>query len=422
MRDYISDIKENLKKLISIPSVEGKPEKDKPFGKEVYAALSFVLSLAEELGFETKNYDNYIGEAIFGDGEEELAVLVHLDVVPAGDGAAWTYPPFSGTEVGGRIFGRGATDDKGPAISCLFALKALKDEGFIPKKKIKLIFGCNEETGSKCIKHYKEVGSFPSFGFSPDADFPVIYAEKGILHAEFSFDKPTALKDISGGERINMVAEKATATAPYYKKIAEKYGLTEESGKIVSRGVSAHGSMPEKGKNAILPLVKYLEETVSLTENIRKYLFDDALGLKKLNDETGYLTMSPDLIRVEDGKIKIGVDFRYPATLSGDEIMKTLAKISEVKVLSHQPPLYNDKDGFLIKTLLSVYNEITGKNEKPIAIGGGTYARYLKTGAAFGPETDEDFSIHKPDEFVSIENLKLQFEVYKLAIKRLSEV
>ncbi|HBF86749.1 MAG TPA: dipeptidase PepV [Clostridiales bacterium] len=422
MSDYLNSIKTDLKKLISFPSVEGAPEKDMPFGKGVHDALSFALSRAEELGFETKNYDNYIGEAVYGDGEEVLAVLVHLDVVPAGDEKAWKYPPFSGTETDGKIYGRGATDDKGPAITCLYALKALKDEGYIPKKKIKLIFGCNEESGSKCIKHYKEVGNFPDFGFSPDADFPVIYAEKGILHAEFSFDKPPLLADIKGGERINMVAEKAVADAPFDKITAEKYGVKEENGKICSYGLSAHGSTPEKGVNAILPLVKYLEETVGLTDKIRRFLFDDELKLKQIRDETGNLTMSPDIISVSDGKIKIAVDFRYPATYSGDELIKTLGKISDVKILSHQPPLYNDKDGFLVKTLLSVYNEETGENAEPIAIGGGTYARYLKTGAAFGPETDEDFSIHKPNEYVSVKNLEMQFKIYKKAIKKLSEV
>ena len=160
-----SAMKENLKKLIGIPSVKSEPVGNAPFGESVKEALLFTLSLAEELGFHTVNYDNYIGEAVYGDGEDEMAILCHLDVVPVGKLSDWKYPPFSATEADGKIYGRGATDDKGPAIVCLYCMKALKDEGYLPGKKIKLIFGCDEESGWGCIEHYKKVAKMPDFGF-----------------------------------------------------------------------------------------------------------------------------------------------------------------------------------------------------------------------------------------------------------------
>ncbi|MBQ7643300.1 MAG: Sapep family Mn(2+)-dependent dipeptidase [Clostridia bacterium] len=422
MQKYFENLKTSLKKLISIPSVEGLPEIDKPFGKGVYDALDFTLSLAREMGFETKNYDNYIGEVIFGEGEEEMAILCHLDVVPVGKLSDWKYPPFSATEVSGKIYGRGATDDKGPAVVCLYCLKALLDEGFKPRKKIKLILGCNEESGWRCIKHYKKVAKMPDFGFSPDADFPVIYAEKGILHVKFAFPKKEKLSALSGGTAINVVCDACEAVAPYNEDFAKIYGVTEKNGKLFTVGKTAHGSTPDKGVNAILPMIKYLESVDAIDEKIREYLFDDILGLKLLSDETGNLTMSPDMIGIENDKVVISVDFRYPATLSGDDILEKIKYIAPYTVLSHQKPLYNDKESFLIKTLLGIYNECTGKDAKPIAIGGGTYARALKLGVAFGPEGEgEESTVHQPNEYITIENLKLQFEIYKKAIKKLAE-
>lgn len=422
MSNNFEEMKNSLKTLVSIPSVESEALPNMPFGKGVFDALDYFLSLAESFGFKTINYDNYIGEVDFGEGKEEIAVLCHLDVVPAGDLSKWTYPPFSATEKDGKIYGRGTTDDKGPAMVCLYCMKELKDEGYVPNKKIRLILGCNEESGWKCIEHFKKVASFPDLGFSPDADFPVIYAEKGILHVEFEFKALSdELKDVRGGERINVVCDKCEAITPLNEFFMRQCGVKEENGKVVATGVSAHGSTPEKGDNAIGKTVSYLEATGMIDGRIGDYLFKDKMGLKELKDETGNLTMSPDLIRKEGDRIYVSVDFRYPSLLDGEKLIEALKLIAPLKILSHQKPLFNDKNGFLVSTLLNIYNEATGENAKPLAIGGGTYARALKCGTAFGPEiAGEDCHIHEPDEFVSVNNLGLQFKVYKKAIKALS--
>ena len=185
-------------------------------------------------------------------------------------------------------------------------------------------------------------------------------------------------------------------------------------GKVISAG--DNGIYVAIGK-----MVSYLEATGMIDGRIGDYLFKDKMGLKELKDETGNLTMSPDLIRKEGDRIFVSVDFRYPSLLDGEKLIEALKLIAPVRILSHQKPLFNDKNGFLVTTLLNVYNEATGENAKPLAIGGGTYARALKYGTAFGPEiAGEDCHIHEPDEFVSINNLGLQFKVYKKAIKALS--
>ncbi len=390
-----------------------------PFGKGAADCLAHFLSLAESLGFEAHNYDNYVGEAVFGDGKEEFAILAHLDVVPAGNG--WDKPPFGGIVEDGKIWGRGAMDDKGPAIAALYALKKLKDEGFKPKKKIKLIVGLNEECGWKCIEHYNEVAHMPETGFSPDANFPVIYAEKGILHirADFPVEK-NLFSAFAGGERVNMVCDRCEATplAPVDTKKTEKLSLAVENGKLISKGKSAHGSTPEEGVNAILPMLEYFG-----LQRVKECLFDDIYGLKTLKDETGNLTLSPDVISYQDGVLSVLVDIRYPATLPLSAVTEKLDKFGvKYETLSHQKPLFQDKNNELVKTLQKVYDDYTGTHHEPIAIGGGTYARALKCGVAFGPEIDgEEVTIHQANEYITIDRVKLMIEVYAEAVKRLTK-
>lgn len=415
MQKYIPDIIKNISDIIKFDSSQQPSKEGMPFGEGVAKCLDYFLSLAEFLGFETKNYDNYVGEVVWGRGEE-FAILCHLDVVPAGSG--WTKAPFGGEvdQKNGRIWGRGAMDDKGPAIISLYAMKALKDKGFKPNKKIKLIVGCNEESGWGCIEHYKKVAKMPKIGFSPDADFPVIYAEKGIIHLRFAF-KTQGDFSVRGGGAANMVCDYCEAEAPVSANRLTELNLFYEEGKIVSRGKSAHGSTPEKGINAIAPMLKYLG-----LENIYELLFVYKCGLNGLCDETGELTFSPNVIETVGDMLYITCDMRYPATFKRDEIISKLnqAQVS-YQILHEQAPLFNDKNCNLIKTLCSVYSEVTGKNAQPIAIGGGTYARALECGAGFGPEEEgEENVIHQPDEYITFEKIERCFKTYTLAIERLT--
>ncbi len=415
MDSYFSEIVKNISQIVAIDSSQAEAKEGKPFGEGAAKALGCFLNLAGSLGFETKNYDNYVGEVVFGSGED-FAVLAHLDVVPAGSG--WTHSPFGGEvdEKNGRIWGRGTMDDKGPAIITLFALKALKDRGFTPKKRIKLIVGCNEESGWGCIEHYNKVAKMPEVGISPDADFPVIYAEKGILHIKVKLPASDKFSGLKGGDAANMVCAYCEAVCPACADTAK--GIKRDGDKIYFVGKSAHGSTPEKGINAIEP--------VMISLGLKKEadaLFTDKLGLKCLKDETGPLTLSPNVIEQTSGGIFVTCDIRYPATMKREQIIGILDNCGyEYSVLHEQAPLFNDKNGELITTLLGVYNEVTGKRAKPIAIGGGTYARALKNGAAFGPEEDgEPSTIHQPDEYITFEKIERCFEIYKLAIERLTK-
>lgn len=407
-------IKEYISAIVKINSEQTAATDGAPFGVGARKALDWFLNLAQSFGFETVNYDGYAGEVLFGEGEE-FAVLAHLDVVPAGDG--WTHDPFGGEidEINRRIWGRGTMDDKGPAVISLCAMKALKDEGFTPKRKIKLIVGCNEESGWGCMDYYKKHAHMPEEGFTPDAEFPVIYAEKGILHLKLKYSATGNFCGLKGGTRVNMVCDSCCVTTPVNKDKLRKLGLDENNGVIISHGKSAHGSTPEEGVNAIPPVLSYLG-----LDDIRKELFETRFGLTELQDVTGKLTFSPNIIEQSANDIFVTCDIRYPATFKLEDILGAITVPYEI--LSAQDPIYNDKDCKLITTLCDIYNEVTGKTMPPVAIGGGTYARAIKCGAGFGPEEPgEEVTIHQADEYITFDKIETCFKAYKLAIERLTK-
>ncbi|MBO5851283.1 MAG: Sapep family Mn(2+)-dependent dipeptidase, partial [Clostridia bacterium] len=337
----------------------------------------------------------------------------------------WIYPPYSATEVDGKIYGRGIVDDKAPAVLCLYALKELKDNGFIPSKKIKLILGCDEESGWECIEHYNKVAVMPNVGFSPDGDFPVIYAEKGIFHIEFSFEYNSRIKKLSGGERVNMVCDYATASIDLLSnseiETLTKLGLKVEENTISAYGKSAHGSTPDKGDNAMKKLFYGLEKLDLIESKVYNSLFDVSSVFNEVKDETGNLTYSPDVCFISDNQIKVQVDIRYPATYSLNQISNLVSSLGNYQILHEQPPIISQKDGELVQTLLSIYNEEFEVLESPIAIGGGTYARALKQGVAFGPSFMSESVCHEPNEYMSITNMQKCYNVYLKAIKSLSK-
>lgn len=434
---YFDETVQTIAEALRFDSTQKPAEDGCPFGKETAACLQWFLDKAESLGFQTKNYDNYIGEVIFGEGEE-FAILAHLDVVPAT--GEWKFPPFGGVindavSAGGvqgmKIWGRGAMDDKGPAVCCLYALKALKDEGFTPNRKIKLIVGCNEENGWECIEHYKTVSALPKEGFTPDANFPVIYAEKGILHISLHFPiENPPFKTLEAGGAVNMVPDKATAllTKAAGQSLALYDGFTSLSydnttNIINAYGKSAHGSTPQLGVNAFEKLLAFFKELNTDCKTAYEILFDDCLGLTKIEDETGTLTFSPDVASFTDGVLTVTADIRIPSTHEKDEVLALLEKAG-VSYTEHryQAPLYNDKNGKLVKTLSRVFTAVTGMKAEPVAIGGGTYARALEKGCGFGPEMEGDENVlHQPNEYITFAQIKLFNEIYYEAIKKLTK-
>ncbi len=401
--------KTRLKEILRIDSVQAPAENGKPFGPGAHDCLIYALDMMKKSGLTVKNVDGYCGWGEVGSGDL-FGILCHLDVVPVGKG--WHYPPFGATEEDGRIYARGALDDKGPFMAAFFALERLLSEGLSPKKRIRFILGCNEESGWACMDRYKTTEEMPSLGFSPDADFPVINCEKGIVYHSITYPLPEGLISIQAGERANMVPDEATAV------LSDGTVLTE-------KGVSAHGSTPQKGDNALLKLLKKLVNKFDFAKEAYDAFSDPTgknIGLDLTDEISGDLTHNLGTARTENGKVVFELDVRHPVTYRKEQITAILTEklTGAVKETFFHLPLYVPEDHPLVRALLKAYNEVTGQNAKPIVIGGGTYARVLPCGVAFGPCFPESSAgIHCPDEYLDVSDFEKTIDIYYRAIKSL---
>lgn len=420
-KELLNELVKSLQEYIRIPSKFTTPEKGAPRGKYVKQSLEYALSLGKKLGFtDGEVIDGVVCWLEVGESEQDFAILCHADVVPEGNG--WSVDAYGGEIIDGKVYGRGAIDDKGPTLCAMYAIYDLLKEGKKPTKKIRFIIGGDEEGYPKVnspyaindmdsIEIYKKYRPMPDIGFSPDADFPVIYAEKGILHLELSCKADEHIKEFFGGERANIVPNYASCVCG--------------GKKIESAGISAHGSTPENGKNAIVGLLSKLAKNYDFESRLYEYFkYTDGKGLNIdcKDEQSGALTMNIGVVRQENDILHFTVDIRYPVTKDKDEIINKIKSIwiGDVSVVMQKDPLYVPKDDILVKTLLESYQAITGDNSEPIAIGGGTYARDLKKGVGFGAYfPGEEEKAHMVDEYVKIENLEKVFEIYKLAIEKL---
>lgn len=425
MKAFDSFIKD-LEALVAYESTCGTPERGKPFGKEVFGALEYFSSVAKAMGFDVFFYDGYLAEIRFGEGEE-VGIIGHLDVVPVGIG--WNTPPFTLTEKDGVYYGRGVLDDKAPTLLCLYALKELKDSGIKVSRTFRLFAGCDEESGWRDVEYFKKAGKFPDYGFSPDGNFPLTYAEKGISEIEFRFDAPEKFSELSGGTALNAVCDYARARVkPDAVKhdLIKKYNLSLKGDIIESYGKAAHGSTPHLGKNAIKPLLSYMNEVGENYKTAVDCLFGDLLAdLKKLNNEQGYLTLSPNLLRQEKNKIYVTCDCRIPYPFTEEDVKKILDKTGVPYTAStRHPPMCAEKEGWLVSSLVGAYNAVTGENARPVAMGGSTFARAFKYGCSFGPSKDEGAecgNMHDANEFITKDYLLKCYEIYKTAIFNLAK-
>lgn len=412
---FISD----LEKLISYKSIQSDAKPGAPFGEQIKKSLDFFLSIAKNMGFNTINHGGYIGEITYGEGEE-IGIIGHLDVVPVGIG--WDTDPFTLTEKDGVYYGRGVSDDKGPTLLALYALDELKNSGINSRKKFRLFVGCNEETGWKDIKYYNTIGSFPEYGFSPDGNFPLTYAEKGISEITFRVDAPKKFRMVTGGTALNAVCDYAFLECDndgICEDLINKYNLKVNGKKIESFGKAAHGSTPHLGKNAIKPLLEYMTEMGENYGNVIDFLFNDTKNLSKISNEQGSLTLSPNLIKEENGKLVISCDCRIPYPETAENIKKIIESFDIPFTISERhPPMCTNKDGSFVQILINAYNTITGENAKPIAMGGSTFARAFKCGCSFGADFKDGScgNIHNANEFVTKTALLRAYEIYKKTI------
>lgn len=452
----------DTQELLRIKSLldEEHATSDAPLGKGVKEALDFMLNLGEKDGFTKKNVGNLAGHLEFGEGKHLLGILCHVDVVPEGDG--WSSDPYAAEIRDGKIFARGALDDKGPTMAAYYAMKIVKELGLPLRKRVRMIIGTDEESNWRCVEHYFEHEEMPTLGFAPDADFPIINAEKGIADLDMvqkkslpsEADANVEVLSFVSGKRYNMVPDYAKATLivrdnqletiqefiEFVKHFELENGYHVENGELILevKGVSAHGMEPKNGKNAGLYLAEFLSK-LNLDENalhyfqfVSRYFFDDSrgvnLGVAYSDDISGELTINAGkLIFTKESGGRIGMSFRYPVT-NKMEVTKEKLDVLLLKEefvienFSDSKPHHVDEKEFLIQTLKKVYEKQTGEKAELLSIGGGTYARSLKSGVAFGPLFPGRPDIaHQKDEYMFVEDLLRATAIYTQAIYELAK-
>ena len=428
---------EALQSVVRFDTEKAAPLPNAPFGKNVRDCLDFTLRLAQSFGLDVLDCDGYAGHADFaGTGDEVLGILGHLDVVPA-KAEEWKYPPYAAEIHDGKIYGRGVMDDKGPMIACLFAVKALKESGFVPTKTVRLIFGCDEESGMQCVEHYFSKMPFPTVAFSPDGDFPVINREKGIYQFDVICGKLPDGIQIAAGDRANVVPSLCTVTSR--KKLDEqRFGAfdcrkTERGYCYSSLGKAAHGSTPDEGVNATHAIIGALAEVYPENATL-KFLSEKATdttgkkwGVALADKESGVLTCNLGVLKTgADGTLTATVDIRFPVTYNCNHIYELLRANTpaefEIAEKHTSEPLFVPSNSALVTTLMDVYNGEMNAHLQPLAIGGGTYSRCLPNCVAFGPLfPNEEQTIHMPNETILLDNLRTMAHLYLEAIYRLSK-
>lgn len=462
IEEYRDNMIEDLKALVKCASPSGEPEDGAPFGRGPAEALDTMLEIGRREGMAAKSLDGYAGYIEFGGpAEVSFGILTHLDVVPGGNG--WTHGgPFDPVLEDGKLYGRGTADDKGPSIAAFYALKALKDCGYEFDKRVRMIFGLNEETGEESLDHYKAHEEIPSFSIVPDSDFPVVSGEKGIMVFDlikyFGIHKNNGpdIVSIKGGSAANMVPDHAEAVVKsvgdadkFIKRVSDFAEITQytisaerdgENVKITAEGKAAHGSTPWKGLNAVSVLMQFLFTIDVDSEEIREMLdfyeyhighdmLGERLGINLKDDKSGSLVMNVGIMDMNEARVKTTFNVRIPVTMSDEDVKSGIAALlteSNIDLVErmYQEPLYYEPDDPRITKLAYIYREFSGDEEtKPLVIGGGTYARQIDNAVAFGAmyPGDED-RMHCADEYISIDRLvqtaKIYAEtIYEFAVK-----
>ena len=440
---YKDELFEDLNTLISIESIDGSRDAD------CEKALEFVLKRAKDFGLLPERVTDKSGQVDLGSGGRLCAVLTHLDVVPAGN--SWSLSPYALTERDGRLYGRGIADDKGAAMVALYCMRALRELGVEGKNTLRAIYGTAEETGMSDMDGYFAQKRLPDLAFTPDSEYGVCYAEKGILQLEVSTptNEAKVLSQFHAGKAINAVPDLAYVmldSSGYDEQLLMRladasegnfeFNYTIDGLMIISRGKAAHACEPQKGFNAAAALIDLITHAYDVYEIGALSSFIDyaincetngrSLGLKMSDAVSGALTVNLGNVHIEGTEARAQFDIRYPVTVNGDYVLRQFRSVAEnnhltVKVLHHDRPLYVEKDSELVRLLADAYKTVTGEDAPLYTTGGGTYARKLGgKGVAFGPNfKDDDIRMHNADESVDKENFLRHMQICFEAMYRL---
>ena len=435
---YKDEMIDQLAQLVSYPSTYQPNQDNTPFGISNRDCLNKALEIASSYGFKTVNLDNYCGYIEMGQGEEIIGILAHLDVVPVSD--TWNSDPFKLTIIDDKMYGRGTSDDKGAVVCSLTALRMLKEKEHTFTKRVRLILGCNEESGSRGVEYYIEKEGHVDCGFTPDGEFPLVFGEKGMVHGLLS-GKSTKIEDIKAGTVSNAVAAKCNVVlkdncinteklAEFFNKHNIKYQYQNNT--LTVFGIAAHASTPQLGVNAISYAMEALyysginDEMVDTYHKLVGLTYNGENASIDFKDKYGDLTLNVGLAFKENDKLCFTIDIRFPVTMKHETIIEKLQQVSNGSIsnLEGVDPLFFPEDHPMIKALHKAYVDVTNDTQHlPMTIGGGTYAKDMHNIVAFGCDDGKfDYHIHDDNEFVTWDSMLTQTACYYQAILNLLEI
>ncbi len=451
LKEHESELISDLQALLRIPTLEEPALPNAPFGQPNREALDLMLDLAVAKGMTIKDIEGYAGYAEIGTGEKMIMSLGHLDVVPVGPG--WRHQPF-GAEIDGEyLYGRGTSDDKGPTMAMFYAIQAV--HATLPNLDVRIrnVFGCNEESGFKCVHRYMETEEAPTFGVAPDGGWPCVHAEKGIANFVVECPLPQGgltLLEIKGGQRPNIVIDSCHArvqVSSNYRPAMEEKVLESWDRNLVltwegdvlsinAYGKAAHGAGPYNGDNAAIRVLRFLRECAPISQDeVYEHLFNlphiggNGMGISGSDEVSGPLTLNFGIVETLGNKIHATLNVRYPVTWNGEELRARaeafLAKLNDgyrLAEFENSPPLHFPKDHPLTQTISEVYTAETGENPDLIVMGGGTYARAVPNTIAIGTGWAGDGPAHETDERAKISNIHKASRIYAHLLIRLIDL
>ncbi len=439
LKTYLTEAIEDIKQLMTFRSVRGTPSPNAPYGTSVSQALTYVLTLAEKMGFRAHYGPNHTyGYADYGSGSKIFGIVCHLDVVPPGDLSKWTKSPWEPIIENKELYGRGSLDDKGPTIINMYALKYLKDHGFMPHEcTIRFIFGLTEETDWASIGEYKKHEQDVDAGYVPDGEWPVVYAEKGIMDLDIIGPSDPQAKILTPSGAYNMVPDQAVLTltedeGTFAKNLQalNKDFVKQSDGSYLIKGVAKHGSIPEEGVNAVLEGLTALKQNYPCDNQLYAYVLKHFANLtyrmealfEEMHDESGLVSVNIGMLHQEGDQQRLCLNLRVPVTYSKADVLACFDKSLQAfpalryELKDWEPPKHVDKDGPLVQGMMDVYKKVTQDYQAvPKAIGGGTYSRAFKKIVAFGACHDVDL-MHGVNERIKISELTAMLEIYIKAI------
>lgn len=426
-----------LKQIINIPSViSSDGTTNPPFGEDIETCLIEMLEICKSFGMSVhKDPEGFYGYADYGEGEEMVAVLCHLDVVPGGDPSLWNTDPFEAVVEDGVLYGRGSQDDKGPTIAALYGFKAVLDAGLIFKRRIRFIFGTDEESLWRCMEKYNQKEESPTMGFVPDSVFPLTYAEKGLLQVKLLGPGSTELS-LTCGDAPNVVPGKATYKGERSREAAEEltrlgYEFTKNGNEVTVKGKAVHASVSGTGINAVSRLAEALSASYThpmlqfITDQINNEANGHTLFGEVRDTVTGELTLNVGKLMIDRERSEVLLDMRIPVEYAAEDLALTLEKKAREYHLSYEqhdklPSLYVAKENELVQLLLGIYQKKTGDLTEPFTSGGATYARVMSNMVAFGAHFPNSKSLaHQANEGILLNELFTAMDIYAEAVAQL---